>query len=76
MEQPHSPDASPPPSLAGGYLTTTAAAKLAGVSTVAIAKWCRRTPGAAIRPGVQWLILPEPFAAYLRRRAGGGDAQG
>jgi Helix-turn-helix domain len=77
VEHLHSPDASlpfPPP--ADGYLTTAAAAELAGVSKVAICKWCRRHPGVAIRPGMQWLIRPEPFAAFLRRRAGGGRAQG
>lgn len=78
MEHLRLPDPSPPPPppLAGAFLTTAAAAELAGVSKQAVGKWCRRVPGLAELVGVQWLIRPEPFAAFLRRRAGGGDAQG
>jgi hypothetical protein len=76
VEHLSAPDAFPPPPLAGAFLTSADAARRAGVSKIAVCKWCRLNPGLAIRTGVQWLIRPEPFAAFLRRRAGGGDAQG
>jgi hypothetical protein len=70
-------DASPPPAPAEGYPTNATAAELAGVSKMAVLKWCRCHSNLAIRPGREWLTLPKPSATPLRTRAErGGDAQG
>jgi hypothetical protein len=72
----HLTETSSPPAPAADYLTTGAAAELAGVSKATVCKWCRTVDGLAIRPGVQWLIRPGPLAAFLRPGAGGGHAEG
>ena len=64
-----------PPVPLNGRLTGAEAARRLGIARQVVNRWCRQTPGLAVRWDGRWWLDPERFDAFVAKRRGGGRAE-
>jgi hypothetical protein len=52
-----------------GHLCPTEVGRRLGTTRQEVCKWCRNTPGLALRIDGRWWIIPTRLNAFLRARA-------